>query len=89
MTAPDHHGAIPYRDAHTPRSRAYFEKLDDLIAAGRHPDDAAWEARRHANAAISPEEAAHNRQVVEALGIAYGTKTAPTPAENPPPSSRG
>lgn len=75
---PDHHGAIPYRDANTPHSRVYSRKLEDMIGAGRHPDDAAWEGRRHALAVISPEEAARNRQVVEALGITYGAAPAPT-----------
>ncbi len=77
MTASDHHGAIPYSECESPYARAYNAKLGELIAAGRHRDDAAGEARRYANSAISPEEAARNRQVVDSLGITYGAPSAP------------
>jgi hypothetical protein len=32
------------RESESPYAKAYFRKLAELLAAGKHPDDAAWEA---------------------------------------------
>lgn len=81
------HEGVPHREHDSPYARAYTAKLDELLSAGRHPDDAAWEAGQHAKAAIAPSEATANAAVVAALGITNGAAPAPSTSSVEPTQS--